>query len=95
MPPGTGSGHAQSRRTARQACAFLDEDVGSGYVHVLWELWAAELADEALAERWRSAIGGWRALLESVKRPDVSLGSSCAEGPAAGVYADFANVRVS
>ena len=50
----------------RTACAFLDEDIGSGYVRVLWELWAAGLADQALAERWRSAMGGWRQLLESV-----------------------------
>ena len=50
----------------RTACAFLNEDIGSGYVRVLWELWAAGLADEALAERWRSAMGGWRELLESV-----------------------------
>ena len=50
----------------RTACAFLDEDIGSGYVRVLWELWAAGLADEALAERWRAAMGGWRELLESV-----------------------------
>jgi AcrR family transcriptional regulator len=48
------------------ACAFLDEDVRSGYVRVLWELWAAGLADETLAARWRSAVGSWRALLESV-----------------------------
>ena len=50
----------------RSACAFLDEDVRSGYVRVLWELWAEGLADEALAERWRAAMGGWRELLESV-----------------------------
>jgi len=50
----------------RTACAFLDEDIGSGYVRVLWELWNAGLADEALAARWRSAMGGWRELLESV-----------------------------
>ena len=38
----------------RTACAFLDEEIGSGYVRVLWELWelwAAGLADQALAER--------------------------------------------
>jgi len=29
----------------RTACDFLDEDVRSGYVRVLWELWAAGLAD--------------------------------------------------
>jgi AcrR family transcriptional regulator len=50
----------------RTACEFLDEDVRSGYVRVLWELWAAGLADETLAARWRSAMAGWRALLESV-----------------------------
>lgn len=50
----------------RVACALLDEDVGSGYVRVLWELWAAGLADDELAERWRTAMAGWRELLESV-----------------------------
>jgi AcrR family transcriptional regulator len=50
----------------RVACDFLDEDVRSGYVRVLWELWAAGLADEQLAAGWRSAMGGWRRLLESV-----------------------------
>ena len=50
----------------RTACEFLDEDIRSGYVRVLWELWAAGLADETLAARWRSAMGGWRSLLESV-----------------------------
>ena len=50
----------------RTACDFLDEDVRSGYVRVLWELWAAGLADEELAAGWRAAMGGWRDLLESV-----------------------------
>jgi AcrR family transcriptional regulator len=50
----------------RTACEFLDEDLSSGYVRVLWELWAAGLADETLAARWRSAMGHWRTLLESV-----------------------------
>ena len=44
----------------RTACDFLDEDIRSGYVRVLWELWAAGLADETLAAGWRSAMGGWR-----------------------------------
>jgi AcrR family transcriptional regulator len=48
------------------ACGFLDTDIRSGYVRVLWELWAAGLADEALAERWRDAMSGWRKLLASV-----------------------------
>ena len=50
----------------RTACDFLDEDIRSGFVRVLWELWAAGLADEDLAAGWRSAMGGWRSLLESV-----------------------------
>jgi AcrR family transcriptional regulator len=50
----------------RTACAYLDDDLRSGYVRVLWELWAAGLADEDLAEPWRVAMAGWRTLLESV-----------------------------
>jgi AcrR family transcriptional regulator len=50
----------------RTACAYLREDLRSGYVRILWELWAAGLADEALARRWRDAMAGWRELLESV-----------------------------
>jgi AcrR family transcriptional regulator len=50
----------------RTACAFLDEDVRSGYVRVLWELWAAGLSDGMLSERWRVSMAGWRDLLESV-----------------------------
>jgi AcrR family transcriptional regulator len=50
----------------RIACQFLDEDVESGYVRALWELWAAGLAEPELAARWRAAMGGWRDLLEGV-----------------------------
>ncbi len=50
----------------RTACAYLREDLRSGYVRILWELWAAGLADEDLAARWREAMAGWRTLLESV-----------------------------
>jgi AcrR family transcriptional regulator len=50
----------------RSACAYLREDLGSGYVRILWELWAAGLADEELARRWREAMTGWRDLLTSV-----------------------------
>ena len=48
------------------ACGFHDDDVKSGYVRVLWELWAAGLADERLAARWREAIAGWHELLTNV-----------------------------
>src|SRR5215210_1786510 len=50
----------------RAACELLDEDIRSGYVRVLWELWAAGLADDTLAECWRSSMGRWRELLTSV-----------------------------
>jgi AcrR family transcriptional regulator len=50
----------------RTACDFLDEDINSGFVRVLWELWAAGLADEDLKAGWRRAVGGWRDLLASV-----------------------------
>ena len=50
----------------RVACDFLDEDINSGFVRVLWELWAAGLADEELKAGWRQALGGWRDLLVSV-----------------------------
>ena len=50
----------------RGACAYLREDLGSGYVRILWELWAAGLTDAELAARWRAAIAGWRELLARV-----------------------------
>jgi AcrR family transcriptional regulator len=50
----------------RVACDLLDTDLESGYVRVLWELWAAGLTDPDLAAGWRDATAGWRDLLESV-----------------------------
>src|SRR3954454_17039268 len=50
----------------RVACDLLDEDVKSGYVRVLWELWAAGLADDTLAAGWRSATRGWREIIEAL-----------------------------
>jgi AcrR family transcriptional regulator len=47
----------------RTACDYLREDIRSGYVRILWELWAAGLADPALAERWRATQRGWRELI--------------------------------
>ena len=49
-----------------KACAYLQDDLGSGYVRILWELWAEGLADEELAARWRQALSGWRELLTQV-----------------------------
>jgi AcrR family transcriptional regulator len=48
----------------RAAAAVLDDDLESGYVRLLWELWAASLADPALAERWRGAVQGWIELID-------------------------------
>jgi AcrR family transcriptional regulator len=50
----------------RTACAYLQEDLRSGYVRILWELWVAGLSDEDLARAWRDAFGAWRLLLERV-----------------------------
>src|SRR5215210_8825460 len=50
----------------RTACGYLRADLGSGYVRILWELWAAGLADEELAHRWRDSMAGWRDLLTRV-----------------------------
>jgi AcrR family transcriptional regulator len=50
----------------RTACAYLREDLRSGYVRIVWELWAVGLADEELAAHWRDALGGWRDLLTDV-----------------------------
>jgi AcrR family transcriptional regulator len=53
----------------RTACEYLREDIRTGYVRILWELWAASLADEALAEQWRATQRGWRGLiLERLER---------------------------
>ena len=40
----------------RIASDFLDQDLESGYVRVLWELWAAGLTDPELAAGWREAV---------------------------------------
>jgi AcrR family transcriptional regulator len=50
----------------RTACAYLQEDLRSGYVRILWELWTAGLTDDDLARRWREAVAQWRVLLEGV-----------------------------
>ena len=50
----------------RTACAYLREDMGSGYVRILWELWSVGLTDDSLAARWRDAMAEWRALLQGV-----------------------------
>lgn len=59
----------------RTACDYLREDLASGYVRVLWELWAAGLADPELAEHWRATQRRWRALIEErLERLQADLG---------------------
>jgi AcrR family transcriptional regulator len=47
----------------RAAAAYLEDDVASGYVRRLWELWAAGLSDPELARTWHSATEGWIELI--------------------------------
>lgn len=47
----------------RTACEYLRRDIDSGYVRILWELWAAGLADEELAASWRATQSSWRTLI--------------------------------
>ncbi|HKG38959.1 MAG TPA: TetR family transcriptional regulator [Conexibacter sp.] len=49
----------------RTACEYLREDIRSGYVRILWELWGAGLADPEIAERWRATQRAWRELIEA------------------------------
>jgi AcrR family transcriptional regulator len=50
----------------RLASDFLDDDMQSGYVRVLWELWGAGLTDPDIQAGWREAVQGWHELLTSV-----------------------------
>ncbi|MEA2140737.1 MAG: hypothetical protein QOC91_836 [Solirubrobacteraceae bacterium] len=59
----------------RTACDYLREDIRSGYVRILWELWAAGLADPELAERWRATQSSWRGLVqERLQRLEAERG---------------------
>jgi AcrR family transcriptional regulator len=49
----------------RTACEYLREDIRSGYVRILWELWSAGLADPEIAGRWRATQRAWRELIEA------------------------------
>ena len=61
-------GDAPLWRQWEQACAYLDDDLRSGYVRVLNELVAAAWSDPALAAAVRELIGGWFTLLGDVAR---------------------------
>jgi AcrR family transcriptional regulator len=51
-----------------RACDYLDEDLASGYVRVLMELWAAGWSDPEIARVVREAVQGWQALIGAVAR---------------------------
>ncbi len=51
-----------------RACAYLDEDIGSGYVRVLQELIAASWSDPAVAKVVRAGLTGWIDLIVEVAR---------------------------
>jgi hypothetical protein len=49
-----------------RACAYLDDDIASGYVRVLQELIAASWADAEVAKVVRAGIMGWVDLIVGV-----------------------------
>jgi AcrR family transcriptional regulator len=51
-----------------RACAYLDDDIASGYVRVLQELVAASWADPEVAKVVRAGIMGWINLIAGVVR---------------------------
>lgn len=50
----------------QRACDYLDEDLHSGYVRILHELWGQSYSDTELAAALREAISGWHDLLAGV-----------------------------
>jgi AcrR family transcriptional regulator len=65
-----------------RACDYLDDDLKSGYVRTLMELWAAGWSDPAVARLVREAISGWMELLTTVaRRAEKELGSLDPFGP--------------
>jgi AcrR family transcriptional regulator len=51
-----------------QACAYLDDDIASGYVRVLQELVAASWTDAEVAKVVRAGILGWVDLITGLAR---------------------------
>jgi AcrR family transcriptional regulator len=58
-----------------RACDYLDDDLKSGYVRTLMELWAAGWSDPELARVVRDSLSGWMDLLTTVaRRAEKELG---------------------
>ena len=51
-----------------QACDFLEDDLGSGYVRVLQEMIAAGWSDPVIGTRVRELLRGWLDLVTSVAK---------------------------
>ena len=65
-----------------RACDYLDDDIKSGYVRTLMELWAAGWSDPEIAHLIRSSLRGWMDLLGSVaRRAENELGPIEPFGP--------------
>lgn len=65
-----------------RACDYLDDDLKSGYVRTLMELWAAGWSDPDLAKLVRDSISGWMDLLTNVaRRAEKELGPIEPFGP--------------
>jgi AcrR family transcriptional regulator len=58
-----------------QACAFLDEDLNSGYVRILQELVAAGWSNPVICEAVKGGLDGWQKLLtQAAERADSEFG---------------------
>lgn len=58
------------------ACTYLDEDLASGYVRTLMELWAWGWSDPEVAKVAREAIQGWHDLIvASARRAEEKFGT--------------------
>jgi AcrR family transcriptional regulator len=77
-----------------RACDYLDEDIASGYVHVLQELIAASWSDPGVAKVVRAGLMGWFDLIAEVARQaerelGLGLGPFSAEEVAALISTAF------
>jgi len=64
------------------ACAYLDEDLASGYVRVLQELWAAGYSNPQIAKVVRAGILRWQDLLTlTARKAEERFGSFAGLAP--------------
>jgi AcrR family transcriptional regulator len=52
----------------QMACDYLDDDMASGYVRVLQELWAAGWSSPKIGKAVKAGIFGWQTLLTDIAR---------------------------